>query len=194
MSDESVFQLQTLNGIVRSQVDDYAPRDMAVFGVTTGNGLEHTESCDIVYAIDINDDYLAICRKRFHTRGNIRYLNLDIDSEALPFETIDMAICNLVLEYIDVGHFMEAIGSKLDDGGILSAVFQNDLPDGFVSRTQYSNSFKGLNSIYHSIDENDVLDIADRNGLEEIATLRYNLKNGKVFTRIDFKKTGNTPV
>ncbi len=191
MSDINVRQLQALNGILRSQILDHSPHALALFGVTTGNGLEYTENVDIVYAIDINAHYLDVCRSRFNSRRNIRFLKLDIDHDDLPFANIDMAIGNLLLEYIDVGRFISTVRTKLDAGGVLSVLLQNELPGGFVSKTKYSDSFECLQSIYHRVDENDVMKISLENGFDAVAIRRYDLPNGKQFCRIDLRKNSS---
>jgi len=191
MSDSNVYQLQTLNSIMLSQISDYKPNSLAIFGIATGNGLEYTEMMDIVYAIDINDKYLTTCKNRFANRNNIKYLNLDIDNSVLPFTNVDMAICNLVLEYIDYVGFIKKISSILNKNGILSIVYQNELKYGFVSKTKYSEVFECLNSIYHNIDKKTVIETSKTSGLTVSKSLEYKLLNGKTFTRIDLRKNNN---
>ncbi len=188
MSDSNVYQLQTLNSIMHSQITDYMPNSLAIFGITTGNGLEHTETINIVYAIDINEKYLTICKNRFANRNNIIFLNLDIDKDISSIPQIDMAICNLVLEYIDYVSFLKNISAKLNKNGVLSVVYQNEFSNGFISKTKYSDSFECLNSIYHSIDKKTVIETSKASKLTVAKSLEYRLLNGKTFTRIDFQK------
>ena len=53
MLSKDVFQLQTLNTIMLSQME-YLPRNVAVLGAAGGNGFEHLKSAETIYAIDIN--------------------------------------------------------------------------------------------------------------------------------------------
>jgi len=67
MKLENIRQLQTLNGIINEQLYRYAVSEVAILGIAGGNGLEHIDPARIktVYGIDINQQYLDTCKKRF---------------------------------------------------------------------------------------------------------------------------------
>lgn len=60
MSLDSVFQLQTMNQMMKKQFYDHPIRSVMILGIAGGNGLEHinTQLLDKVYGVDINKNYL----------------------------------------------------------------------------------------------------------------------------------------
>lgn len=67
MSLNSVFQLQTLNKMMKDQFYSYPVTSVMILGVAGGNGLEHIDRrvIDKVYGLDINKDYLDACVNRY---------------------------------------------------------------------------------------------------------------------------------
>ena len=53
MSLDSVYQLQTMNAIMKAQFEDYQAETAMILGIAGGNGLEHirTEKYKAVYGI-----------------------------------------------------------------------------------------------------------------------------------------------
>jgi hypothetical protein len=188
MSDSDVFQLQTLNRIMKLQIEDYSPYTMAIFGVATGNGLEHAINIKKVYAIDINDKFLNICKERYCINENISFLKLDIQNDDYDFQKIELAICNLILEFINENIFIKKISEKLADNGILSAVFQVNQGADYISKTKYSDAFSILNKVHHNVNEEDITKIMEYNKLIKIKREEYVLPNNKKLVRIDYKK------
>jgi ubiquinone/menaquinone biosynthesis C-methylase UbiE len=188
MSDMNIFQAQTLNMIMESQVNDYVPDTLAVFGVTSGNGLEHTEKINKVYAVDINEEYLDRCSKKFSSRKNITYVKLDIENDIFNFGKISLAICNLIFEYVNEEKFIKKISGILCENGILSIVFQKNENNSYISKSAYSDTFNILNEIHHDVDELATSDLMVRNGFSRIKKTEYNLPNAKKLVRLDFKK------
>jgi len=77
MSAGNVRQLQTLNVIMEEQISKYLPKNLLILGVATGNGLEHTKNIPKVCAVDLNPEYLHICRNRYTFAQNIEFREMD---------------------------------------------------------------------------------------------------------------------
>ena len=67
MSLENVRQLQTMNQMMKEQFSVYDVESIMVLGIAGGNGLEHIDRKKIkcVYGVDINQEYLNECSKRY---------------------------------------------------------------------------------------------------------------------------------
>lgn len=59
MKLDNVRQLQTLNLLMKEQIEQYPIASLIILGIAGGNGLEHVNPTQIktVYGIDINKDY-----------------------------------------------------------------------------------------------------------------------------------------
>lgn len=73
MSLGSIYQLQTMNQMMREQFCEYNVNSVMILGVAGGNGLEHIDKEKIrtVYGVDINRNYLNECVKRYSALGDI---------------------------------------------------------------------------------------------------------------------------
>lgn len=69
MKLSDLFQLQTLNNIMKSQTNMYTIYSIAILEIAGGNGLEHIDisSIKMVYGIDINQNYLNARKKKIFT-------------------------------------------------------------------------------------------------------------------------------
>ncbi len=189
MSDKNILQIQKLNDIIKSQIEDYKPKYLAIFGVTTGNGLEYTVNVKNVYAIDINDKYLNICKERFNHNKNISFLKLDVQKDNYNFGKIDLAICNLIFEYVNEDTMAKKIAGILLENGVLSLVYQVNQGVAYISKSKYSDVFTILDKIHHNVNEEFITNIMKNNGLIKIKKEEFILPDNKKLIRIDFKKT-----
>ena len=108
MSLDSVYQLQTMNAIMKAQFEDYQAETAMILGIAGGNGLEHirTEKYKAVYGIDINEGYLEKIRERYPMLGNVlRLMCLDLTREAGKLPKAELVIANLLVEYIGLDLF-----------------------------------------------------------------------------------------
>ncbi|CAN5427400.1 hypothetical protein BH09BAC6_BH09BAC6_04090 [soil metagenome] len=104
MSHQDV-QLQCLNSIIKQKALTYKPLSVAVYGACTGNGFEHFENIETIYAIDINNEFLSVCRPRQPYLGHkLTCITADLNSDEIdiPAETFDLVYCHLFLEYVDI--------------------------------------------------------------------------------------------
>lgn len=122
-----VGQTKVLNELTKSLLNKYKPKNFALLGCATGNGLEHVDQyiTKNVYAIDINPDYLRITKNNFDSRiKNLVLCNIDIRKDELTFSNIALFIISLVLEYTDPRVTLQKILPSLNHDGILAIIIQ----------------------------------------------------------------------
>ena len=73
MSLENVYQLQILNKMMQEQFETYDVNTIMILGIAGGNGLEHIDKSKIkkVYGIDVNQEFLIECKKRYNELGDV---------------------------------------------------------------------------------------------------------------------------
>ena len=193
MSLDSVYQLQTMNAIMKAQFEDYQAETAMILGIAGGNGLEHirTEKYKAVYGIDINEGYLEKIRERYPMLGNVlRLMCLDLTSEADRLPKAELVIANLLVEYIGYQAFVEAI--RLICPRYVSCVIQiNGEAEKWVSESPYLHAFDRLDEIHHQMEENALEGEMNKIGYVCISKSASSLPNGKKLLRIDFAKSTN---
>lgn len=193
MSLDSVNQLQTMNAIMKAQFEDYQTETAMILGIAGGNGLEHirTEKYKAVYGIDINEGYLEKIRERYPMLGNVlRLMCLDLTSEADRLPKAELAIANLLVEYIGYQAFVEAIRQICPR--YVSCVIQiNGEAEKWVSESPYLHAFDRLDEIHHQMEENALEGEMNKIGYVCKSKSASSLPNGKKLLRIDFAKSTN---
>lgn len=193
MSLDSVYQLQTMNAIMKAQFEDFQAETAMILGIAGGNGLEHirTEKYKAVYGIDINEGYLEKIRERYPMLGNVlRLMCLDLTSEADRLPKAELVIANLFVEYIGYQAFVEAIRQICPR--YVSCVIQiNGEAEKWVSESPYLHAFDRLDEIHHQMEENELEDEMNKIGYVCISKSASSLPNGKKLLRIDFAKSTN---
>ncbi len=190
MSNSAVFQLQTLSSIMKEQYEDYRPEILLVFGVCTGNGLEHIDRrmTKTVYGIDVNEEYLRLCGNRYgKIVKDLKLISVDCDREYVENILVDLIIADLFLEYVDTGRFFSQIGKISHENTVSSIVIQRNRGKSFVSDTGIE-SLKALNSCHHDIDIEALKHEITRRGYAVLKETARSLPNEKEFLRIDFAK------
>ena len=193
MSLDSVNQLQTMNAIMKAQFDEFPTETAMILGIAGGNGLEHirTEKYRTVYGIDINKAYLEKIRERYPMLKDVlRLMCLDLTREADRLPAAELAIANLLVEYIGYQAFAKAIrqiGPKY-----VSCVIQvNGDKENWVSESPYLHAFDRLDEIHHQMEENALEGEMNKIGYVCISKSASSLPNGKKLLRIDFAKSTN---
>lgn len=103
MQQDSVKQLQTMNMMFKRQLNHDDVKTLMILGVAGGNGLEHIDINKIekVYGIDVNNQYLEICKSRYkNLKGILECLSVDLTASNLELPTVDLIVANLLIEYI----------------------------------------------------------------------------------------------
>lgn len=203
MNHETAEQSAFLSEITGEKVTQRNPQTVAVYGACTGNGFAHFVDARTVYAVDVNPAYLAVCHDRYEPILNELVLiqaDVNHDPIAIPPDSIDLIICHLFLEYVDLDRAFASIRQSLRQGGLLNVVLQrsNDRiggPAGRVSNTGRSADAVIALKLAASI----ATEVSDETLLGHTAPdLRfegrqtYRMLNGKSLVSYDFVKGGDT--
>ena len=127
MSHETVGQLATLSEITKEKVEQRYPQTVAVYGAGTGNGFVHFVDARTVYAVDLNPTYLSVCHDRYDPILNELVLvqaDINHDPISIPPDSVDLIICHLFLEHVDLELALANIRQTLRRGGLLNVVLQ----------------------------------------------------------------------
>ncbi len=184
MSAPNVAQLQMLNKIFADVVNEYQPKSVEVLGCTTGNGFEHliNKNIERIVGVDINPDYISICKRRFEKKlPQLELVCADLNEVEFSNSSFSLIHAALVFEYVKVELLLSKISRWLKPEGILSVILQ--LPSDTstpISETNYQ-SLKQLNSILNLIDPEDFSTTAIKKGLKEIQNYKIKLQSGKSF-------------
>lgn len=189
MSLENVYQLQAMNQIMKEQFYEYNIESMIILGVAGGNGLEHISKDHLkkVYGVDINQNYLDECQKRYsELEGTFNTICADLSSDNLHLPYSDLLIANLLIEYIGYECFQQVI--KLVKPQYVSCVIQINTENSFVSESPYLHVFDRLDEIHHQMEENILINRMQEIGYKKELIKEKDLPNGKKLVRIDFVK------
>ncbi len=187
MSLDNVYQLQTLNCIVKEQLYTYGVRSVMILGVASGNGLEHVDvqKLDKVYGVDVNPHFLRICADRYPTlEGIFEPICTDLLSCGLQLPCAELLIADLLVEYIGYKSFQWTI--CLVKPRYVSCVIQINTGDSFVSESPYVHEFDSLESVHHQLEESELIKCMLDIGYRFILSKDSRLPNGKKLTRLDF--------
>ena len=191
MNLDSVNQLPVLNWIINSQLNDYNTNSVCIFWIAGWNWLEHIDKNKYqkVYAIDINEWFLEVTKNRFSNllEWILECKKLDLSKEFDKLPNADIVIANLLIEYIWYDSFQKAI-QKVNPM-IVSCVIQVDTNKGcFISDSPYTKAFDKLDEVHHEINEETLIQRMGNLGYNLRKKEDFDLINGKIFIRLDFKK------
>ena len=194
MSLTCVYQLLSLNKIMGEQFKAYDVTSVGILGIAGGNGLDNlieTKSINEIYGIDINEEYLNASAERYPLLAN-RYHTVaaDINGSCDALPRVEMVIANLFIEYVGCENFVRAV-EKMQPRYV-SCVIQIDPAESFVSDSPYTTKLEVLDCVHSTVDSNELHMTMHAKGYEMIDSFSSELPNGKVFKRIDFKKTNPT--
>ncbi|MBQ9886675.1 MAG: class I SAM-dependent methyltransferase [Lachnospiraceae bacterium] len=190
MSLDSVKQLQTMNYMMKEQLEAYPVKTAMILGVAGGNGLEHisTEKYRTVYGVDINGEYLRAVSARFaRLSGTLKCLEMDLIKASAILPKAELVIANLLIEYIGYEAFQRVI-LQAEPEYVSGAIQINTDNKKWVSDSPYYHAFDRLDEIHHQMEEGELLNVMKVIGYSEILRKEYALPNGKALVRLDFKK------
>lgn len=188
MRSDTVMQLQTLNKMMKEQLNSYSVKCVMILGVAGGNGLEHIdpEKYSAVYGVDVNPEYLREVGKRYGAlSGILKCLCVDLAGEVSGLPAADLIIADLLIEYIGYERFQAVVGQVKPK--YVSCGIQINTGSEFVSDSPYLHAFDGLNSVHHQMESGELIRVMDAIGYNAILTTEYLLPNGKKLARIDFE-------
>ncbi len=194
MSLPSVAQAQFLADSIESLTMRLRPNSVAVVGCSGGNGFERISPQVVqrVVGIDINPQYVAEARRRYH--GRFRQLEIlcqDFIDEHCAFEPVDLVFAGLVFEYVDWRLGISSVRRFMKSGGYLSTVLQ--LPSEKVSAVSPSpfGSLSKLNNILTLVPLDEFEKYGGRLGFEIRQSSRLKLSSGKEFQEFLLKRKHN---
>lgn len=187
MGLNSVYQLQTLNEIMKKQFNSYNVTSAMVLGVAGGNGIEHItkEKFQKVYGVDVNKTFLTECQNRFkNLEGVFETVCADLSEKNLKLPTTELLIANLLIEYIGYECFQNVV--KTVKPKYVSCVIQLNTDASFVSDSPYIHTFDCLEEVHHQMEEIELINYMQMISYKLIMTEEKKLPNGKKFLKIDF--------
>jgi hypothetical protein len=190
MRAEGVLQLQALGAITGEQLA-YGKASVAILGAAGGNGLEHVDPAvtTAVWAVDINDAYLAACRERFpNLAGVLKTVRCDLAAPGAALPACGLLICNLIVEYIGVPAFAALLRANRENLGVVSCVIQRSNGNAFVSESPSAARLQALGSLHRDVGEKELAGAVEGAGFRAALRKAYPLPGAKEFVRIDFVK------
>ena len=190
MSYDGVEQIQALNKMMKDQFGDYPATSVMIFGVASGNGLEHIDRGKYkkVYGIDINEEYLDALKERYSYLGDaLECILLDLNTEYDRLPNSELLIADLLIEYIGYETFVNALNKA--DPNIVSCIIQkNTDTKAWVSSSPYIHAFDCLDEVHHQMDERELDLVMERAGYKKIKQATEALPNAKALVRTDYRK------
>jgi len=190
MSLDSVRQLQTLNEMMKGQLNDYPAETVMILGVEGGNGLEHVqpEKYKTIYGVDINSGYLQAVSARYRNLSAVlQCLHLNLAEEYAKLPHAQMVIADLLIEYIGYDVFQKVLCQV--DPAYVSCIIQINAGEAqWVSDSPYLHAFDGLDAVHHPISDGELTEVMNKAGYRQMKDLSHELPNGKKLARIDFVK------
>lgn len=189
MKLDSVMQLQAMNRMMKGQFYKNPFKTVMIFGIAGGNGLEHvdTDKIDTVYGIDINQDYLNECRKRYpELEGHLKCICADLTEDNTYLPEAELVVANLLIEYIGYECFLNAVKKVRPD--YVSCIIQINTDDSFVSDSPYLHAFDDLDRVHHQMDEETLEDKMKSINYILTGKTSQELPNGKKLVQMDFRK------
>lgn len=184
MSLPSIAQAQYLADSIGERTAQLRPKSVAIVGCSGGNGFDQIapEVVQQVVGIDINPQYIAETRRRFHGRFNrLELLCGNFMDDTCSFEPVDLVFAALVFEYVDWRLGLSSIRRFITSGGYLSTVLQ--LPSEKVSAVSPSPfaSLNKLNSILSLVPPDEFERHAEVLGFQVRQSKRSRLSSGREF-------------
>lgn len=190
MSLESVNQLQTMNSLMKKQFSEYPVKTCMVLGIAGGNGLEHVskDKFQKVYGVDINEGYLKTVKERYEDlAGTLECLHIDLITEPEKLPHAELAIANLLIEYIGYDAFQKAL-NQIDPDYVSCVIQINTDEASWVSDSPYLHAFDRLDEVHCQMEENALEQVMKDAGYRIILNETEPLPNGKALQRLDFAK------
>lgn len=189
MSLDSVYQLQTMNEMMKEQFSAYNVNSVMILGIAGGNGLEHIDSSvfEKVYGVDINHNYLEECTMRYPALKDVLItICSDLTSDNLQLPNAELLVANLLIEYIGYEYFQNVV--KIVKPQYVSCIIQINTDDSFVSDSPYLHAFEHLDEVHHQMEEDTLIGALHKIGYKKELIKEKELPNGKKLVRIDFVK------
>lgn len=187
MSLKNVYQLQTMNQMMNEQFSSHDAESVMILGIAGGNGLEHIDKAKFksVFGVDINQEYLNECKKRFVALGDVfKPICVNLLDENLQLPCADLLVANLLIEYIGYECFQRVL--KRVKSKYISCIIQINTETSFVSDPPYLHVFDRLDEVHHQMEESKLIKAMQEIGYTKRMVDEKDLPNGKKLVRLDF--------
>jgi hypothetical protein len=131
MGPEGVDELAPLSALFQEAYLGAQPDRLLVPGIATGNGLEHVDPAVTrrIVGLDVNLQYLGVCRQRFfHLGPRLELFCVPATQWRSPPQGFDLIHTALLFEYLHPEPLVANLASWLSDRGSVSVVLR--LPGG----------------------------------------------------------------
>ncbi len=186
MKLKSVGQLQALDALYRDRLASYPTKSIAFWGVAGGNGLSHIDPMryEVVYGVDINEEYLSACRDRYPAlAGKLTLLTADLSQPTeLPYA--ELVFADLLIEYIGIPAFIARVEALKPR--ILCCTIQRNLAQSFVSPSPFANALSAVGSLHADVEEDALTRSLSDIGYHLLYRSKVPLVNGKQIVRLDY--------
>ena len=126
---------------------------------------------------------MAICHDRYDP---ILITGINHEPVAIPPGSVDLIICHLFLEYVDIDRAFASFRQVLRPGGLLNVVLQRSNDTGWVSNTGVT-TLKPVAAIATEVPDETLREHA-RPDLRFEGSQTYRMPNGKSLVSYDFVK------
>jgi len=185
MAHENVAQAQLLSALMKQQLSDNPCSSCAILGIAGGNGLEHAEALPFatIFGVDINADYLSVCRKRFARMGDrLQLQHRDLTRDPLP--PAELILADLLIEYIGVERFAQCVQQATPR--TVSCVTQYSAGAQFVTASPYTAAFDDVGKLHKDIAPDALIAAMGKIGYRIAHLSSHALPGGKLLLRTDF--------
>ena len=196
MGHENVRQIEMLSRISKGQFSLVAAVSapvIAILGITDGNGLCNVQKgyCKAIIGMDINEEYLNVCRERFGNIPELELYRIDLmtekDHAAEILKSADLVTANLLIEHIHLDNFINIVSQLMKP--IISVTIQFNPDNQFVSHSGYEAAFNEIQKHGQECGESSLTTAMCGDGYKMTGRTEYILPNGKVFIRLDYRRS-----
>jgi len=194
MGHKNVQQLDMLSRIFGGQlalVADIEKPTVAILGITGGNGLSHIKegAYKTVLGLDINEQYLDICRTRYRELSTLALHQIDLmtekDRAVALLQNADLVVANLIVKHIHLCNFIEIISKLVTP--VVSITIQFN-PDGqSLSHSGFEAAFDEIQTHGCNCDALELNTEMHNAKYRLIDKIEHELPNQKWLIRLDYK-------
>jgi len=187
MALPGVAQSTYLADALEHFVNSKRVESVAVIGCAGGNGFDRLAAANIrrLVGVDINSDYLAAAKRRYHSCfPDFELVCADICSEQCRYDPTNLAFAALIFEYVNVAASLSALRRLVHAGGYVLAILQLPHPDiASVTPTPFA-SLARLAPVLQMVAPSEFHNVALQAGFHIISSLPRVLSTGKAFREI----------
>ncbi|MCM2334657.1 MAG: class I SAM-dependent methyltransferase [Anaeromyxobacteraceae bacterium] len=188
MGPEGVDQLAPLSALFQEAWLGAQPDRELVVGSATGNGLEHVDPAVTrrVVALDVNLQYLGVCRQRFfHLGHRLELFCTAASAWRGPPQSFDLVHAAAVWEYLHPEPLVAQIAGWLSERGTVSVVLQ--LPGG-EGPAPASKALELIERARRFVPPGELTDLFAHHGLKPRRARTVPLKFGRSFWAATFAR------